>query len=242
MEYSDAHGYADERGLLLERHEHFTETQPGVWIADGVTPPSKIVLRGQRNLLLIGTGADCTGAEIVLIGDDSLAVIGAHSTLRAGRVRNVGSRTLFWLGALTTTAELQVSVTDDRAVVIGEEGMFSNRVVLATGDGHPIYRASTGERINASRDVEVGRHVWVGRDVRFSKGAVVGADSIIGQGSLVTGTKCSVAGGLYAGSPAVARDTDVTWSRMDAESWDEMMSSARHQDYLAKVAALRDRC
>ena len=176
MEYSDAHGYADERGLLLERHEHFTETQPGVWVADGAVPPSKLVLRGEGNLVIIGTGADCTGAEIVVIGNQS------------------------------------------------------------------IYRAATGERINQTRDIEVGRHVWIGRDSRVSKGAVIGFDSIIGQGSIVTGKKCSKPGGLYAGAPAVEMDSGITWSRMDAESWDEMTASARHQAYLGKVAALRSRC
>lgn len=242
MDYSDARGYADERGLLLEQQEHFTETQPGVWIADGAIPPASVTLRGDRSTIWIGSNADCTGATISVNGDDCLAVIGAHATLRKGRVFLRGAGTSFWLGALTTTAELTAMAAEHCSVTIGDEGMFSNRVTIDTADGHSIYDQETGERINPSRSVTIGRHAWVGRDVRVSKGSEVGEDSIIGQGALVTGAKCSAPSGLYAGAPAELHRADVTWSRMQAESLTEMESSERHRRYVEKRESLRARC
>lgn len=242
MNYDDARMLADQRGLLLERFEHFTEAQPGVYVAEGAILPKTLTVRGEGSIVLIGSGADCTGATLSISGDDCLAVIGAHATLRKGRVFLRGAGTSFWLGAFTTTAELGASAAEHCSVTIGDEGMFSNRVAIDTADGHSIYDRETGERINPSRSVTIGRHVWVGRDVRISKGSEVGADSIIGQGALVTGTKCSELNGLYAGAPAVLRRAGVTWSRMQAENLDTMETSARHRQHLAKLADLRSRC
>jgi len=242
MHHDDARQYADKRGLLLERHEHFTEAQPGVWIAEGATPPASVTLRGDGSTVWIGTGADCTGATISISGDNGLVVVGAYATLRKGRVFLRGAGTSFWLGAFTTTAELTASAAERCSISIGDEGMFSNRITIDTTDGHSIYDVETGLRINPSKSVEIGRHVWLGREVRVSKGAIIGADSIVGQGALVTGTKCAQPNGLYAGSPAALWRAGVVWSRMQATSMDEMETSARHHQFVAKRDALIARC
>lgn len=240
MDYMNARYFADDHGLVLENGEHLTHSDD-MLIGAGATPPT-VKSRGYGNTVIIGTGADCAGANITISGNNSIVVIGAHATFRRGTVNLSGDGANFWLGALTTTAELIVGVAEGRKVVIGEEGMFSSRVMINTSDGHAIYDNGTGYRINPAHDVEIGRHVWMGRDVRVSKGATIGADSIIGQGALVVGNKCSEPNGLYAGAPAGPMRTGVSWSRMQAESWEEMERSARHQAYAEKRAALLARC
>lgn len=124
MDYEGARKFSRESANgSLERWEFFSELQPGVWVADGVKQPSSITVRGESSLVLIGSGADCTGASLTVNGDDCLAVVGAHATLRRGRVQVGGTGSVFWLGALTTTAELVATVASGSSVSIGDEGM-----------------------------------------------------------------------------------------------------------------------
>ena len=67
-----------------------------------------------------------------------------------------------------------------------------------------------GKRINPSRDIVIGNHVWIGTQVTCLKGARVADNCIIGACALVTGTfpegNCAL-----AGVPAKVVRRDVNW-------------------------------
>lgn len=41
-------------------------------------------------------------------------------------------------------------------------------------DHHHIFDQNTYKRINISKDIQIGNHVWVGRDVELLAGASIG--------------------------------------------------------------------
>src|ERR1700740_2083778 len=48
----------------------------------------------------------------------------------------------------------------DTSIDIGEDSMLSDMVVFSTGDGHPVFKVDTFERVNPARRIATGRHVW----------------------------------------------------------------------------------
>ena len=103
-----------------------------------------------------------------------------------------------------------MAVIEGTSVTIGKDCLFSSDIQLRTGDSHSILNME-GRRINPSRDITLGDHVWVGTQAFCTKGAQVASHSIIGARALVTGVfeepHCTL-----AGVPAKVVKRDVDWS------------------------------
>ena len=95
-------------------------------------------------------------------------------------------------------------------ITVGPDCLFSSEICFRTGDSHSVLDLS-GRRINASRSITVGEHVWFGRNVTLLKGAEIGPHCIVGTGAVVTGKfpepNCSL-----AGVPAKVVKRGVDWS------------------------------
>lgn len=89
--------------------------------------------------------------------------------------------------------------------------MFSKDIVFRTGDSHSIVDEN-GIRINLSKDISIGNHVWVGNMVIVTKGAFVGDNCILGTGSIVT-KAFRESNVILAGSPARIVKERINWLR-----------------------------
>jgi acetyltransferase-like isoleucine patch superfamily enzyme len=91
--------------------------------------------------------------------------------------------------------------------------MISNHVHIRTSDSHPIYDMETKKRLNPSRSVLLGNHIWIAPQSAVYKGVCVGDGSIIASRTLVTHDVPSNV--VVAGLPAKVVKTNVFWSRED---------------------------
>ena len=57
--------------------------------------------------------------------------------------------------------------------------MFSVGIWLRISDPHLIYDSFTHTRINPTKSIYIGDHVWVGQDVLILKDSYVGSGSIL---------------------------------------------------------------
>jgi acetyltransferase-like isoleucine patch superfamily enzyme len=124
--------------------------------------------------------------------------IGQDSTVRIGR--NVSS-----------TSTVAMSATEGTTIVIGEDVMFASENQVRADDGHPIFDVRTGQRVNVSKSIRIGAHVWLGRMAVVLGGARIGSGTVIGYGSIVTGripNNC-----VAAGVPARVVRRDIAWER-----------------------------
>ena len=101
---------------------------------------------------------------------------------------------------------------NNRKVVIGRDCLFAKGTKIWVTDGHPIYDIKTGKRINESKDVIIGNHVWVGRDVSINKGVVIPDGCVIGANSFVN-KQFEEPNTIIAGIPAKVVKRDIYWER-----------------------------
>ncbi|TWO16497.1 hypothetical protein ZA02_03105 [Campylobacter lanienae] len=87
--------------------------------------------------------------------------------------------------------------------------MFSWDIWLATCDYHLIIDAKTNNRINFSKSIYIGDHVWCGQDTAISKGSFVASGAVIGAKSLAT--KLYFSNTVNAGMPAKEIKNNIFW-------------------------------
>ncbi len=89
--------------------------------------------------------------------------------------------------------------------------MFSANISIRTGDSHSVVDMHD-KRINPSKDVRIGNHVWVGNTVIMTKGVIVSDNSIVGTGSVVT-KAFNEENIVIAGNPAHSVKRNISWKR-----------------------------
>jgi acetyltransferase-like isoleucine patch superfamily enzyme len=223
-------------------YTHVTEVS-GVQIFS-VQPIPEMNISGppapSNNFVFLGHGCSTRNLRIAFRGNNNVAFVGPYASTGAVSANIDGTGSIFYVGAFTTVGSMTVMLTGPNgAIVIGDFCMLSSRIIASNSDGHAIYDAASGARINFNKDVMVDDHVWIGRDVRLSKGAEIGSDSIIAQSAVVSGRVPKAS--IFAGTPARLVRENVTWSRMSCGSLSEMEETERHQAFLRRVAGLRNR-
>jgi acetyltransferase-like isoleucine patch superfamily enzyme len=176
--------------------------------------------RGNRNSIYIGevgsfanTMIDCKGSDNSLqIGEKVYILMNAELSLEGyGCSIRIGDKTSIQ-SAVFSCNELDTSID------IGEDSMISTMVVFSTGDGHPVFKVDTFERVNLAKRIVTGRHVWFTANARLMKGAQIGDNCVVGYGTIVRQPIKDESGRLacnavIAGTPAQIIRTGVTWSR-----------------------------
>ena len=163
---------------------------------------------GQDNVVTLGEDAKVT--RIVVEGHRNTIRIGARCRLN-GQIVVKCADGLIEIGEATTSMGLRLHMHESSQVVIGRDCMFSGGIFMDPSDNHSIIDVASGKRINPSKPITIGDHVWVGQQVTILKGTVIGSHSIVGAGSIVRGVVPPNT--LVAGSPARVIRSGVTWDR-----------------------------
>ncbi len=108
------------------------------------------------------------------------------------------------------SGKTELAVMEGTKIEVGRDCLFSANITLRAGDSHSVIDATTGERINHSKDIIVGDHVWIGNTVIITKGTVIGNHSVVATGAVVTGKtfpeNCAI-----GGNPAKVIKEGVSW-------------------------------
>ena len=96
-------------------------------------------------------------------------------------------------------------------ITIGDDVMFASDVQVRCDDGHPIFDVPTGLRVNVSRSITIGAHVWLGLRSAVLGGVSIGAGTVVGLGSIVT--KDLPNNVIAVGTPAKIVRRDIAWER-----------------------------
>ena len=96
-------------------------------------------------------------------------------------------------------------------IQIGNDCMVSYGVFIRNHDSHYIFDRKTGRRINYTRTINIGNHVWIGQNSILLPGFSIGDGSVVGAGSISSSSFDMNA--IIAGNPAKVIREDVQWDR-----------------------------
>ena len=113
-----------------------------------------------------------------------------------------------------------IVLSEAKNVIIGESCLFSYNVIIRVADGHLIYSSNSKKRLNYSKSIYIGDHVWFGQNAMIFKGTQIGSGSIIGAGSFVS-NKQLYSNSTYAGSPIRLLNKDTFWVPHSVHGWCE---------------------
>ena len=148
-----------------------------------------ILINGNNNILYIEEDFATDGLTFIIEDD--------NNAIRIGKNCHGGGAS-------------EISAIEGTSIEFGDDCMLSANIKIRTGDSHSILNANTGERINPSKSISIGDHVWIGNSVIILKGTRIHNDCIVAAGSVVPG-KCFKANSIIGGNPATAIKEGITW-------------------------------
>lgn len=167
---------------------------------------SQIINRGEGQVIICGKNVRLIGARIIMAKKSQLIlgdniIIRGYIAISAGCKVTIGSETI-------CNYPIHAVVSENSCLNIGKNCLLSD-VSFYTSDTHSIFDRITGQRINRSKDINVGDRVWFGRKTWVMKGAEISHDSVIAAGAMVTGKIPPHT--ISAGVPAKVIREDILW-------------------------------
>ncbi len=167
--------------------------------------------QGNNNKLIIGKDSILNDCEFFIAGDNNTIIIGDGCILHgavfwiedSGNEINLGNET-------TVEKNTNFSAIEGTKILVGKKCMFSSEINIQTGDSHSVLQ--DGVRINPSKDIVIGEHVWVGYRAILLKGSVVSNNSIVAAGAVIA-SSYNQEGCVVAGVPAKVIKENINWER-----------------------------
>lgn len=181
---------------------------------------SQINFRGKNNTLVCEENVNLWNSRIDFNGNNSILYLSSNSfdyavniSLNENNICFIGKNNFF--NGMTT-----IVLSESKNVIIGADCLFSYEVSLRVADVHLIYHTKTKERLNHSKSIYVGDHVWLGQNALILKGTQIGSGSIIGANSVLS-NKIVPSNTTFAGSPARLTKEDTFWIGYSVHPWNE---------------------
>lgn len=150
------------------------------------------------------------GRVEIAVGDDhTRVVVGADTVCHVAM--QLFRRPVVLIGDRTTIGQARI-IGAFADVLIGEDGLFSDEILVQSNDQHPLVDLDTQAVLNAHRrHIVLDRHVWVGRRAVLMPDIRIGSGAVIGAGALVTADV--PADCVAAGVPARVVRARTSWRR-----------------------------
>lgn len=169
----------------------------------------KVTFSGLNNTLTVSDYTQLNNATILFDCDNGVCNIGNNKFIGSIRIGqdcyvNIADKVSCTNSCIITTAE-------GASVFIGEDCMIASVVEIRADDAHPIFNVKTGLRVNRSRDIIIGEHVWLAGRSTILSGGQIGSGSVLGYGSIL---KSKIPNNCIAvGIPAKVSKRNIAWER-----------------------------
>ena len=166
----------------------------------------KLDFKGKNNIVFFAGGS--SNVNIIFPGNNGLVFIGKGIWFGSGSIRVPNSGMCF-MDDTSSFGGTHFSVLEAKNIIVGRRILVSWNTWLSTCDHHLIMDSQTNDRINFSKSIYIGDHVWCGQDTAISKGSFVASGAVIGAKSLAT--KLYFSNTVNAGNPAKEIKNNIFW-------------------------------
>lgn len=179
---------------------------------------SAIVFKGSRNILFCEDSVLLVNTNITFHGDDSIVFLRSNKHEYKLNI-SIYNHSAFYMGKNNyINGIINIILSEQKHVFIGDGGLFSLGIWMRMADPHLVYDIGTRERINPTKSIYIGDHVWVGQSAMILKGTQIDSGSIIGAMSLVSGKKIP-ANTSWAGNPVRLLRDNIFWEGSCVHAW-----------------------
>ena len=216
-----------------------------------------IICEMENNNKIIGHYPETINSSINFLGHDNILYCEKNVRLCDSKLTFAGNNSVIYLCSSSYPYKLSVDVYNDsvfhmgennyisntlsvilseqKHCLIGDNGAFSDNISIRNADSHLIYKCSTKNRLNISKSIYIGDHVWIGQDARIFKGTQVDSGSIIGAMSVVSGKKIPH-NSTWAGNPCKQIDEDIFWDSSCVHDWtqNETTKSMNYAEFISE--------
>lgn len=173
----------------------------------------KIYFRGKGNLIEIGDFCRLSNCKIYVYGNNNTIKLGERNYLNKVDLYVEDDNNSIILGNHNSIEmDTHLDAIEGTSIIIGDDCMFSRDINIRTGDGHSILDLKTFKRINTSKNVNIGNHVWIGMRTIFLKGTSIGDNCVVGASAIVT-KRIEKSNVVVAGNPATIIKENIDWKR-----------------------------
>lgn len=177
--------FASHNIVSISGNNNSISIDPGLTRINNCT----FLVSGSNCQIKIGAGCNLNNALFYIQDDGGVIMLGEHVAI-AGKT--------------------QLSVIEGRTISIGGRCLFSDDIDIRVGDSHSILSTKSGQRINPSKDVVIGNHVWIGHRTTILKGVTIGDNSVIATGAIVS-QKSFPSNSIIGGIGGTVLKEDITW-------------------------------
>lgn len=204
----DFHGFGIFARIVVEQIENYNDEFQNSIVGVPNSMNSTVIFAGKNNKLVFGQGVVLNEATIVFHSNDGYCFIGNDSIYKGTIFVGLGCKVIIG-ERLTVTKNCFISTAEYVEARIGNDCMFASNNEIRCDDGHPIFDIVTAERINKSKSITIGNHVWLAYSAVLLRGTDIGDGSIIGHSSVV---KSKIPNNCIAvGAPARVVKKNVAW-------------------------------
>lgn len=199
---------------------------------------STINFGGKNNILYCEDNVIIQNSKIVFNGSNSLIYL-SRSRHEYRLNVSINHNQVFFMGQNNYMNGILNAVLSEQAhIFIGSDGIFSFDIWLRNADPHLIYSSETMKRMNPTKSIYMGDHVWLGQSAMILKGTKIGSGSIVGAMSLLSG-KTVPSNTCWGGNPAKLLRTGVFWEGACVHAWTHVETQSR-QAYNKDTYIFRD--
>lgn len=197
---------------------------------------SSIEFKGDNNILYCNGNISIENCKLRFTGSNSIIYFDENKYPFSLNVR-VGNDSVFYLGKscyVNRTSDMYA--TERKNIIIGSECLLSFNNYFRTADPHIIYDINKKERINYSKSILIGDHVWIGQGCLILKGTNIGSGAIIGGNSVSSNKKIN-SNTLYAGNPIKKLKENVCYASPKSThnfTYDDEINSSTTTDLIYK--------
>ena len=190
---------------------------------------SQININGTNNILVCEESVSLWNSRIDLNGDNSILYLSSNNFDYAANISINGNNICFIGKNNFFNGNSNIVLSESKNVIIGDDCLFSYGISIRVADGHLIYHTKTKERLNFSKSIYIGDHVWLGQGSLILKGTQIGSGSVIGANSVLS-NKIVPSNTTFAGSPARLTKEDTFWLGYSVHPWD-MKTTEEYSKY-----------
>lgn len=187
----------------------------------------KYEFKGKNNIIFFAGGS--SNVNILFDSDDGLIFIG-NNVVFNGKII-IKNNSLCFIDNNSTFNGVSIEAVEAKNIFFGNDCMFSWGIWLSTTDYHPLMDCNTNNRINFSKSIYIGDHVWCSRDVGILKDVFIASGSVIGAKGVVS--KICYSNTANAGIINKEIKQDIFWLRYSIgnKAW-----TKKHTEQYSNVA------